>query len=187
MSLERVWNRVASLVRVARVVMNPDESGNVQKFQLQYNANETRDKIPSAQFYGFASSPLPGSNVVILNPLGDSGGGVVIASHDPRYRPTGMAPGESKHHDHIGQFVYLAADGSIHITANHKVIIVCDTEVDITAPTIKANASTSMSINTPTLAITCPDVTIEGTLSVRGVIKVTAGEITVNNTAITVP
>lgn len=167
----RTWERIASGTRISQLSLAADESGNVQKMQLQFNDLETRDQIPSAQFYGFASSPLVGAKAIVFSPAGDTGGGVVLNTHDPRYRPTGMASGEVMLYDNQGQKIYVAGDGSIRITAGHKVTVACDTEVDITAPTVNVNASSQVNINSTAVTINAPNITLIGTVEVTGVLK----------------
>lgn len=167
----RTWERIANGTRIASLSLVPDESGNVQQMQLQFNDLETRDQIPSAQFYGYASSPLVGAKAIVFSPAGDTGGGVVLNTHDPRYRPTGMAAGEVMLYDNQGQKVYVAGDGSIRISAGHKVVVTCDTEMDVTAPTVNVNASSQVNINSTAVTINAPNITLIGTVEVTGVLK----------------
>lgn len=167
-----IWNRVVTAIRWGSI-SSVNESGPVQKTQITFNDIETRDNISSISLFGFASSPLKGASVAVLAQSGYMGNGLVIGTHDPRYRPTGMNGGESKQYDALGQFVYLSSDGTITISAQHKVKIVCDTEVDITAPTVNITATSAVNI-------VSPQVNVQGTLAVTG-------EITINDVVVVAP
>ena len=156
-TITRVWDRLTSAIRLGRIT-NVDESRSVQRVQIQFNDMETRDNIPALQFYGFAASPPVGTNVVVINQSGHSGASIAIGTIDPRVRPTGLGPGESKQHDNSGQYVHLQGGSKIVIHANSEVDITCSSAVNITAPEVK----------------------------VTGVLKVT-GHIEVNGVTVAVP
>lgn len=166
--LGRVWGRLINMVRFGQVSNNPDETQNVQQMQVQFSDIEMRENVQSVQFFGLASSPMPGASVVVFNPSGYSGNGVILGTHDPRYRPTGLAAGETKIHDAFGQYVYLDGGGTIHIIAGQKVVVTCNTEVDITAPTLNVMSSSQVNIQSNDVGITAPTITLTGTVNVVG-------------------
>jgi phage baseplate assembly protein V len=149
------------VMRVGIITAPVIETGVIQQMQIKTSPFEVRDNINSMQFFGFASSPLPGCHIVALNIAADNANGNVIGSNDPRYRPKGMAGGETMLYDSGGQQVYLSnKNGKLSIT------IAAGQEVDITA---------SSAVN-----ITAPNVTINGNLTVNGTITAT-GDIRAGN------
>lgn len=113
--MRAVLNRVLGLCGISKTTNTADDTGGVQKLQVQILGSgvtpELRDPLPSAQQYGFASSPVPGASHVVIFLGGDRTKGIAVASNDPRYRPTGMKPGEAMVHDNIGNQVYLSQSG----------------------------------------------------------------------------
>lgn len=187
--MKRLGNRIGGMVRIAQTTLAANETTGTQSVQLAFNTLETRNNIPTIANYGFRSSPMIGANAVVLASSGNAGDSVVIGTHDPRYSPTGLLAGESKMHDAIGQFIWLDSTGIIHITASHKVQVVCDTEVDITAPTVNVNATTAVNVTTPTLTInadTAVNITTP-TLTLNGALAVVGGPITLDGTPYTNP
>jgi phage baseplate assembly protein V len=101
------WNgydrdqRIAARVRnsLAAVTLQlPDDTKSVQKYQTEGLVSEIRDNVQVVQLHGFSSLPLPGARGIVVYPSGNRGNGLVIATIDPRYRPTGLRPGEASLH-----------------------------------------------------------------------------------------
>jgi phage baseplate assembly protein V len=101
------WNgydrdqRIAARVRnsLAAVTLQlPDDTKSVQKYQTEGLVSEIRDNVQVVQLHGFSSLPLPGARGIVVYPSGNRGNGLVIATIDPRYRPTGLRPGEVSIH-----------------------------------------------------------------------------------------
>ena len=129
---------ITHMVRPGRTTLVTDETGNIQTVQVQHTAFETR-KLNSMQQIGLASALPLGSDTMSINVGGDNSNGVIIASNHQTYRPKNLKPGEIMLYDcqATQQSIYLKSDGSVTIAGFHKVAITCDTEVDITAPTVK--------------------------------------------------
>jgi phage baseplate assembly protein V len=72
----------------------PDDSGPVQKFQTEGHVGELRTNVARVENHGFSSLPLVGAKGIAIYLGGDRGNGIVIATVDARYRPTGLHPGE---------------------------------------------------------------------------------------------
>lgn len=133
---------VTHVMRVGKILAPVDETGVIQKMQIQPSPFEILDSVNSIQLFGFASSPLPGADVVIVNVGGDNSNGNVIASNDLRHRPRNMLGGETQVYDCNGQSVYLTSAGgtlSIVISAGNAVNITAATGVTITAPLVTIN------------------------------------------------
>jgi hypothetical protein len=82
---------------LAGVTLNlPNDSGPVQSFQTEGHVGELRNSQPRVENNGFSSLPLPGAKGVAVYLNGNRGGGIIVATVDARYRPTGLKPGESQ-------------------------------------------------------------------------------------------
>ncbi|HET6606750.1 MAG TPA: phage baseplate assembly protein [Rhodopila sp.] len=148
--MKAVINRLLGMFGVSRTTAAANEAGGIQTLQVQILGSgviaELREPVPSAQHFGFASSPVPGASHVIVFLGGDRTKGIAIASNDPRYRPTGMKPGESMQYDDQGRQIYLSAS-SIVVNAKGAPVTVND------ATTVTINASTEVIMNTPILKV----------------------------------
>lgn len=91
--------------------------GSIQLAQMTVFKGETLDGVPHLQPYGFTSVPLPGAYAIVAFQGGDREFGAVLIADDPRHRPTGWLPGETGVWDHLGKFIRLKADGTLHIKA----------------------------------------------------------------------
>lgn len=93
-----------------------DDETTMQSLQLSGLADVVRDKVERLQQYGFSSVPEPGAEAIVLHVGGNASNPVVIVVDDPRYRPTGLAEGESCMYTLAnGVRVLCKADGEIHI------------------------------------------------------------------------
>jgi phage baseplate assembly protein V len=136
------------VMRVGKLTAPVNETGVVQQMQIQTSAWEVRDSINSMQLYGFASSPKPGCDVVVLNVAADNSNGNIIATNDQRYRPLNLSSGEVKVYDDSGQAIYLSKTGgvlSVKIVGGSQVNISCSTSVSITAPTVAITGNLTVS------------------------------------------
>ena len=186
-ALNRIGRRLMTTIGRGRKTTG-DDSGNIQKLQVQLGQNEVRDNTPRLAEFGFTSMPPDGSDLVVLFIGGDRSNGVIIASGDIATRMKNLQPGESALYDSLGKHVYLKVD-QIEIDAkNQPVNIINATTVTvdasgtvtlncggnlaanvtgtatIMAPTVDVNASTAANITTPAA-------TINGNLSVTGTIS----------------
>jgi len=110
------------------------DSDGIQVLQCGGLPGETLNGVERFQNYGFTSVPLQGAQVLLLSAGGLRDNPIAIVVNDPRFRPTGMQPGDTAMYDHRKQIVKLTEDG---ITA----------ETDKTA-TVKAGEKT---------VLDCPD------------------------------
>jgi phage baseplate assembly protein V len=90
-------NAARSRNAMAGVTLNlPDDSGPVQVFQTEGHVGELRNKVARVENHGFLALPLPGAKGIALYLGGDRGNGIIVATVDARYRPTGLNPGEAQ-------------------------------------------------------------------------------------------
>ena len=105
--LQRAAYRARSAM--SNVTLNlGDDSQPVQYHQTTGHIGEVRNKVVRVQQPGHSSMPLPGAKGVALYPGGHRGAGIIVAVDDPRYRPTGLKPGEALFYAIAG----AAADGT---------------------------------------------------------------------------
>jgi phage baseplate assembly protein V len=71
-----------------------DDTRPVQVHQTVGYLGELREQVLHMQRPGFSSMPLIGAKGIALHPGGNRAQGLIIAFEDPRYRPTGLNPGE---------------------------------------------------------------------------------------------
>ncbi len=135
-----VVRRVRLMVGLA-VVSAPNDVGGLQRAQVKLLAGEVRDNVPRYQNYGFTSVYLGGALGVPLSVGGNRDQCVLVAVDDPRYRPGGLAPGESCLYTHLdqqgpGHRVYLRADGWVVIRAK-GVLIEAEEKVRMDTPLLE--------------------------------------------------
>jgi phage baseplate assembly protein V len=110
--IDRLYRRMMMVIGRA-IITAANESGGLETLQIQLGKDEIRDNTPRFAEYGFASVPLSGARAIAIFMGGDRSNGAVIATDDPRYRPTGMQPGESAHYDDLGQMIHISRTGII--------------------------------------------------------------------------
>ena len=127
----RIRNRLEMIVArgVLRLV---DDSGNLQVVQLGLLQGETRE-LERFQSYGLTSVPIPGAEAVALFRGGDRGHGLVVVIDDRRHRKHPLVEGDVALYEHLGKFIHLRDDGVL----------------EISAPTIRLNASTKIILDAP--------------------------------------
>jgi phage baseplate assembly protein V len=111
-TIERLYIRLLMVFGRALVKVVND-AGGLQQLQIQLGKDELRDNTPRFAEYGFTSSPLSGARAIAIFMGGDRSNGAVIATDDPRYRPTGLKSGEAVVYDHLGRKIYLTQDGIV--------------------------------------------------------------------------
>lgn len=144
MSGSQLYNRIMSAIRQGRVTATRDD-GPLQLVQVRLSDAETRDSIFNPCFWGFASRPKPGAQVLVSVQAG-SGGGIVIASGDTRYH-FALSEGECALYDDLGQSVHLTRAGIV-INGGGLPIQVQNT------PTITMTATANVRIVSPLLECT---------------------------------
>lgn len=118
-----VAQRMRHAFHWAKTSAPANESGGTQIVQVTNFQGEVVRDVRSVQHYGFASSPIVGCDVFMLNGNGDTGAGYAIASNDPRYRPKNMPPGAARLYAvvayvHVeGDKVTISAPGNVTVNA----------------------------------------------------------------------
>lgn len=104
---ERNWWRTHG-VSTRMTITYADDTKPVQLLQVEGFPGELRPGVQRGGQFGFSSMPLVGAQAVVAWQGGHRATGAAHAVEDPRYRPTGLKPGES--------LLYMvdkaAADGS---------------------------------------------------------------------------
>lgn len=114
--VQRTARRVAMALGIGRLTADTNETPSTPTVQVALAAGEIRSDIPFMQDYGFASRPLPGSDIVIMFQAGDRARGVAIGSGDQRNRLKDLQPGEvCVFHPPSGSQIKMQSDGSILI------------------------------------------------------------------------
>jgi phage baseplate assembly protein V len=157
-AIERLWRRLLLMIGRGRITA-ADDTGPVQKLQLQLGAEELKDNTPRLAEYGLASMPPAGSDAVLLFLAGERTNGVVIATGNQTWRMRGLASGEVALHDDKGQCIYLSSDG-IRIDGGGKPIQIANTP--------------SVLFDTPQLRVT-GSIVADGDVSDQGGAKSMAG------------
>lgn len=166
-----LYHTLAHMIRPGRQTAPSTEDGSISRTQIRHSKFETKP-MNSMQLVGFASATPKDTDLMAIHVGGDNSNGTIIASNHQKFRPTGLATGETCLYDCQAsqQKVLLKADGSIHLTGVHRIFADCDTEVTITAPTVTINGN--LRVNGTILAGTGAgnQFTLEGNLSVIGTI-----------------
>ena len=99
---------------IVKAVRNTE---GTQKLQIVALADETIDNIERLQEYGLETYPDADAEAFAAFVGGNREIGVVLVTHDRRYRPKTLASGEVMLYTKHGQSIHLKADGSIVLTA----------------------------------------------------------------------
>lgn len=129
MSLSRALSGLKGRVMllVARGILRGVNDGGKRQFiQSSMLAGETRDKIERVQQYGFTSHPLPGAAVIVLCQSGSRDHPVAINVDDPRYRKSGLQPGEVALYNDKGDYIILRQDRTIEINCQQLLVKASD-------------------------------------------------------------
>lgn len=163
-ALNRLARRVLQIVGRGRIRF-VDDSGSIQRTQIEFNSLETIDQMLRVQDFGFTSNPPDGTDAVALFISGDRSSGLVIGTNNQQYRMVGLASGDAAIYDSRGQSIWLTPNG----------IVVNGAGLPLTVnntPTVTVNASAEVELNTPLLNVT-------GGIKAGGAIAA-AGDITDN-------
>lgn len=120
------------LLTVRRGVLHlADDSGMMQRVQVEIFGRDVRDRRDRPQQYGLTSVPLPKSEAVALAVGGNPNDTLIICVEDRRYRLSGLAGGEVALYDDLQQVVHLTRDGIV-VRSTQKVTIET-TRAEVTA------------------------------------------------------
>ena len=95
---------------IVKAVRNTE---GTQKLQIVALADETIDNIERLQEYGLETYPDADAEAFAAFVGGNREIGVVLVTHDRRYRPKTLTSGEVMLYTKHGQSIHLKADGSI--------------------------------------------------------------------------
>lgn len=122
MDIGEIVSRITSSIRkkiflvVGRgELKSVNNSKNTARCQGEFLKDELISDIEKMEDYGFTSNPEAGSQIVAIFVDGNREQGLVIRSHDRRYRPTDLQPGEVCMYHKSGSRVLMKADGSIEV------------------------------------------------------------------------
>jgi phage baseplate assembly protein V len=121
--LERLFRRIQMLAGRGRVTQ-VDDSGPVQRLQVQASALELADKRARVQEFGLTSNPPIGSDAALMALTGDRTAVMVVGTNHQGSRPRNLAPGETKLYSEDGKYVYLTASGGIVVDAKGQDVVV---------------------------------------------------------------
>ena len=107
-----------------------DNTKNTAKMQGEFLKGEIISDIEKMEEYGFSSNPEAGAQIVAIFVDGNREQGLAIRTHDRRYRPTDLQPGEACMYHKNGSRILMKSDGSIEV----------DSTVGITLKTGDASA-----------------------------------------------
>jgi phage gp45-like len=90
-----------------------DDTGPVQRAQIQIFGDEIIDGLPVPHDYGFTSNPPVDSDVVAAFMGGNRKNGVIVAVGSQQYRIKNLKSGEVAIYDGIGQSILLTKTGIV--------------------------------------------------------------------------
>lgn len=164
-----LWRQLMRQVRLiagtGRVTRSLDTAG-LQRVQCELLAGETRD-LPRLQDYGLTTVPLPGALLVTLSLAAQRQQSVVIRCEDGRYRKAGLKPGEVCLYTDEGDF--------IHFQRGRKITVVAGAEVSVAAPIVTTDCDTARVTATSSATLTAPVITLDGAVTVTGLLTAQAG------------
>ena len=88
-----------------------------QQIKTTLLRDETIDKVPHVQPYGFESRPVEGAEVIVTCINGNREQAIAIVVGDRRYRPITLIEGEVMIYSKFGQSLLFKDDGSIMVIA----------------------------------------------------------------------
>ena len=100
---------------IVKAVRNTE---GTQKLQIVALADETIDNIERLQEYGLETYPDADAEAFAAFVGGNREIGVVLVTHDRRYRPKTLASGEVMLYTKFGQSVHLKANGSVVVKSD---------------------------------------------------------------------
>ncbi len=118
----RVMNSVARSIITAL-----DDTGDIQVVKVNVLSDETLDEVERVQNYGFASSPKPGSQAVMLMVGGNRDHPLVIAADNPKTRKKSLKAGETAvYGDAVENFLYFKEDKKSELKTKELTLTLTD-------------------------------------------------------------
>lgn len=109
---------------VGRAVLTAVNDGApIQELQIRVLADESLDRVPRFQNFGFSSVPPSGVQAIVLSVGGSRAGSVVVATEAPGLRPTGWAEGESGLYNAEGSIAVLRAAGKFEVNNGEQDLV----------------------------------------------------------------
>jgi len=94
------------LLAARAIVRTVNDRPRMQEHQVSVLNGEVRDRVERMQEYGFTSVPQDNAEALVVFLGGRRDHGIIVATDDRRYRPTGLAKGEvSLYTDETSQVV----------------------------------------------------------------------------------
>jgi phage baseplate assembly protein V len=117
----------------------------VQGLQVTVLDGETA-QVQRFQNYGFSSVPLSGAEAILAAIAGARSHLVALAVDDGRYRLKNLQDGEVAIYTDEGDSIVLKRGRIMQVTAGN--------ELDVSAPVVKVTATTSVTLDSPTVTCT---------------------------------
>lgn len=124
-----------------RGIVKSITEGFIKLFSASGRTDESFDDREYFQHYGFTSRPLEGAEIIIIR---EGNHIIAVASDDRRYR-LAVEDGEVALYTDEGDYIALKRNKNIKVVSGN--------EVDITAPVAKVTASTSCTIDSPSIIL----------------------------------
>ena len=109
-----------------------DEKANSHTTQLSTFSHNVIADTRLIQHYGFASTPLAGATSITLGIMGSNTNNAIVGTHDDRYTPRDLKPGEVSVHDYQGQSIELKQDQTINVNGQGNINISTPNSINFT-------------------------------------------------------
>lgn len=180
-ALQRLLTPVLTRIRrsvMGSVIKMVDDSGDLQKMQVQSIGNSVYDNIEKFGVFGVASNPPAGLDAIIVERNGKY---ISIAIGDRKYRIKNLQSGDTVLYDMRGQIIKLNADGITVNDSNGNSIKTTGSGIDTTdknGNNIKLDSSgiSMTDSNGNSIAMTSAGVNI------NGLVIATSGAVTAPST-----
>jgi phage baseplate assembly protein V len=123
MSTRQLLTRILGAIGRGRVTGVYDDTGPIQRMQIQFSAIEVHDPLRRLAEFGFTSLPPAGADVLVAFLSGDRTNGVIVATGDQTTRFKNLQAGEAAIYNAFGASVYLTKNGIVVDGANQPVTV----------------------------------------------------------------
>ncbi len=118
------------------VLLAINDAGRRQLVQLEVLSSEIKEDVERVQEYGRSSVPLPGAQALVLFLGGGRDHPVVISADDPRYRKTGLLPGEVADYTDEGDYLHFKRGRVLELNTD-TLVIKATTKVRLETPLLE--------------------------------------------------